>query len=495
MPPPTSTRVVCGLIIAAQPVALALLVVAELVELIGEPADAACLDAPLEGGLELMVGPALAAGAFAEGVVGQHPVAAQDVDELVDLGVGAGAAWPLAALHPAGSSQSGGANTLAGVQLAVPAAATGRSVPPAVAPPPGNPRFPLLDALRAVAALSVLVHHVTEAQGPPARLSVADFAIHLNAGVAVFFVISGFVIYRPFLVHRHRGGPAIRTLAYARRRALRIVPAYWLALTLLAIYPGLTFTAGAWRYYLFGQVYSTRTLFGGLSPAWTLCGEVTFYAALPLIALAAGRAFGRGRSWLRLELLALGACVLASWALHVWLDRLPPASAIEHFNLAYTLPGVFDWFALGMALAALSVAGRLPNVPPGAAWALAAAVFAACVVLPQQEPLLHPLFGLLGVLIVLPALVPAGDSRVQRLLALRPLALLGLISYGIYLWNQPIVLDLATHGARSFPILLVVTLAITLTVAALSYRLVEAPLLRLKRGPRQDRRVRASVQR
>jgi peptidoglycan/LPS O-acetylase OafA/YrhL len=354
------------------------------------------------------------------------------------------------------------------------------SPPPAVEPPPGNERFPLLDALRAIAALSVLVHHVTEAQGPPARLSVADFAIHLNAGVAVFFVISGFVLYRPYLVHRHLGGPAIRPLGYARRRVLRIVPGYWVALTVLAIYPGLTFPGGAWRYYLFGQVYSPNTLFGGLPPAWTLCAEVAFYAALPLIALAAGRLFGPRRHWLRLELLALGACIVASWCLHVWLGRLAPASAVAHFNVAFTLPGVVDWFALGMALAALSVAGRLPRVPPEVAWALAAAVFAACVMLPQDEPLLHGLFGVLGVLLVLPALVPAGGSPVQRLLALRPLALLGLVSYGIYLWNQPIVVDLATHGARSFPVLLVATLAITVTLATLSYRLVEAPALRLK---------------
>jgi peptidoglycan/LPS O-acetylase OafA/YrhL len=334
--------------------------------------------------------------------------------------------------------------------------------------------------MRAIAALAVLVHHVTEVQGVPGRFSAADFAIHLNAGVAVFFVISGFVLYRPFLVHRHLGGPAIRPVGYARRRALRIVPAYWVALTLLAIYPGLTFTGGAWRYYLFGQVYSPGTLFGGLTPAWTLCCEVAFYALLPLLALAAGRAFGRGPHWLRGELLALGGLVLASLILNIWLDRLPPAQAISHFNVAFTLPGVVDWFALGMALAALSVAGRLPRVRPGVAWGMAGAVFVACVLLPQELPLLHALFGLLGVLLVLPAVVPEDESPVQRVLALRPLALLGLISYGIYLWNQPIVLDLAGHGEGSFPLLLVTSLAVTVTLAALSYRLVEAPLLRFK---------------
>jgi peptidoglycan/LPS O-acetylase OafA/YrhL len=335
--------------------------------------------------------------------------------------------------------------------------------------------------MRAIAALAVVVHHVTEAQGPASRLSVADFALHLNAGVAVFFVISGFVLYRPYLVHRHSGGPRIRNRDYLRRRVLRIVPAYWVALTLLAIYPGLTFTGGAWRYYLFAQVYSPSTVFGGLTPAWTLCGEVTFYAALPLIALAAARYIGRGRHWLRIELFALGACILACWCLRIWLDRLSPESAVQHFNVGFTLPGVIDWFAFGMALAALSVAGRLPRLRPEVAWLLAAAVFVGCVALPQNDPLIHGLLGPFAVLLVLPAITPPTGSPVQRLLAFRPLALAGLISYGIYLWNQPIVLDLATHGARSFPLLLVTTVAITLTLATLSYRLVEAPLLRLKR--------------
>ena len=59
---------------------------------------------------------------------------------------------------------------------------------------------------------------------------------------------------------------------------MRIVPAYWLALTILAWWANLrgVFTHDWWRYYLFLQVYSRRTLYGGILPAWTLCIEVTF---------------------------------------------------------------------------------------------------------------------------------------------------------------------------------------------------------------------------
>lgn len=123
------------------------------------------------------------------------------------------------------------------------------------APPTGNPRFPLIDALRAIAVLLVIVQHATlEAKLPVNRLT--EILLRGDAGVAVFFVISGFVLYRPFVSAATRRSPRIRTRPYAVRRLLRIVPAYWVALTVLAVYPGLNFVGGPLRYYAFGQVYA-----------------------------------------------------------------------------------------------------------------------------------------------------------------------------------------------------------------------------------------------
>lgn len=80
---------------------------------------------------------------------------------------------------------------------------------------------------------------------------------------------------------------------FTRRRLLRIVPAYWLALTVLSIKPGLAdvFTHDWWRYYGFLQIYDPVTRLSGLTVAWTLCIEVTFYLALPVYAAFARRAF------------------------------------------------------------------------------------------------------------------------------------------------------------------------------------------------------------
>src|SRR3954453_13942377 len=109
------------------------------------------------------------------------------------------------------------------------------AAPDALRPPPGNPRFPLVDGLRAVAALSVLVTHTAFLSGFNGHGLLGGITARLDVGVALFFVISGFLLYRPFVAARMggRGGP--RAGLYFRRRALRILPAYWLALTVLGL--------------------------------------------------------------------------------------------------------------------------------------------------------------------------------------------------------------------------------------------------------------------
>ena len=105
---------------------------------------------------------------------------------------------------------------------------------PALAPPPGNPRFPLLDAMRAIAALAIVAYHVAFFSRANEHGGTGALLSRLNVGVTIFFVISGFVLYRPMVRARWEGSRR-GAGGYARRRLLRIVPAYWLALTVLAI--------------------------------------------------------------------------------------------------------------------------------------------------------------------------------------------------------------------------------------------------------------------
>jgi peptidoglycan/LPS O-acetylase OafA/YrhL len=392
---------------------------------------------------------------------------------------------------------------------------------PAVAPPPGNPRFPLFDSLRGLAVLAVVVYHVFVFTGALNRRGIGDVvAVAGSLGPTLFFAISGFLLYRPWVAARAAGKPPPSTSRYLRRRALRILPAYWFALTALALFPGIAgvFTGDWWRYYFFLQLYDPGTLGLGIPVAWTLCVEVSFYVALPLWAAAMARLRLRG------ELAALALLALAGAAVQIAAGREALANVY-----AQSLLGKSTWFALGMALAVVSVAapraeGRARVLlgavaaRPVLCWAAAIAAFAALVLVRREEGGLfgivvalqtqqpYPklladvaLIALLLCLVLMPAVWDAPARLPQRLLAAPPLAGLGLISYGVFLWHLTIAeliilpampthfdadgLGLQQHIPNGgTPVMLILTLAGACAVAAASYRFVELPFLRRKEG-------------
>jgi peptidoglycan/LPS O-acetylase OafA/YrhL len=392
------------------------------------------------------------------------------------------------------------------VELDGPAAAGAENV---VAPPPGHPRFPLFDSLRAIAVLTVLVGHTALFANAQHNKVYGKLLAHANLGVVIFFVISGFLLYRPMVASRFGGPRPPRIRDYARRRALRIVPAFWLAMTLLAIWPGLegVFTSAWWAFYGLMQTYpiydapaacAGAIQYCGIPTAWSLCVEGAFYVSLPLVVLGA-RALTRGRApmtGLKVELVALAVLAAASIGVQIY--------AVEsgHGWLASTLPSTFIWFALGMSLALLSAAfhgRRLPRVVarPEYAWGLAIAIFAGLsyLVLPVYPDLGTTAdqvvervgLGVVAALLVLPAVF--GDPEVgfvRRLLAHPVLSWIGLVSFGVFLWHYSIAQELATDDlvgwipGGPFIELTVATIAISLAIAALSYYLLERPILRFK---------------
>jgi peptidoglycan/LPS O-acetylase OafA/YrhL len=364
-----------------------------------------------------------------------------------------------------------------------------------------NPRFPLFDSLRAIAALSVVFFHAAYYQGYLVGHPLSRYYAQLNVGVAIFFVISGFLLYRPFAQARFARAEPPGVFPYAVRRVARIVPAYWIALPIIAAWLGRSavFTAhGALVYFGFLQVYSLHDLFGGIGQAWSICVEVSFYAVLPLWALALRRIpFRDERGFLRTELLMLAALFGAGL---LWKIVVMPLNA-THTAVAFspkvvTLPYFLDHFALGMAIAALSVyvgAGRGPTRGSSIPWVAAVGAFvlianaARWFDVKEAEIFRHELKGLLGVCMILPAVF--GDQTrgvVRRVLANRALLWIGLVSYGVYLWQPAIMDELTRHGARgtlggAVPAGLA-SLAITLVVAAASYYGVERYVLRFARG-------------
>jgi peptidoglycan/LPS O-acetylase OafA/YrhL len=385
----------------------------------------------------------------------------------------------------------------------------------ALRPPPGNPRFPLLDSLRAIAALTILVTHVSGVTNFNTDNPLGAYTARLNMGVTIFFLLSGFLLYRPFIAARYAGRPPIGVRAFFRRRVLRIVPAYWVALTVLALTIGL---AGMWhhavRLYLFGQIYWLDSTSEGIFPAWTLCIEVTFYAALPFFAMAVARLVRGRRHPLRIEAAVLCALGLASLALRTALQATGGFYVLQN-----TLACYLDWFVVGMLVALASVhwRGREADVGvlrlivrrPWIPWLGAAFVFwvvATQLDLPRGFFLVytnanyfgeHVGYALVALLLLLPAVF--GDwagGWPRRLLANRVLAWLGLVSYGIFLYHGPWVLWLRKEGVvdwlpSGLLSLLLPSFALGVASAALSYYIVEKPALRFK-DPIRRRSARAA---
>lgn len=371
-----------------------------------------------------------------------------------------------------------------------------------------SPRFPLTDSLRALAAISVFFAHGFLRLGHLGDPALSPYLARLDVGVAVFLMLSAFLLYRPFVQARYEGKPMPPLIPFAMRRALRIIPAYWLALTGVAIWLGLdyVFSRDFYIYYGLLQVYSEDTIDQGIGQAWTVCVEITFYLLLPIWALTARRPkwlTDRGFAWSELAPLAVMFTAGIVWKL--WAFETTAAGTTKQTPGIYTLPAFFDFFAVGMALAVVSVMlwNRRPQDQPlivrivadrpwapwlvaGLAyWASAAAGGAFDTLTNSQFLTRHLLNGITGLGLLLPTIF--GDQRrgwVRRLLANRFLLWLGMTSYAFYLWHLAILLQFFDYGvpeAIGGAAYLVVCFALALVAGGASWYLLEIHALRLGR--------------
>jgi peptidoglycan/LPS O-acetylase OafA/YrhL/4-amino-4-deoxy-L-arabinose transferase-like glycosyltransferase len=386
-------------------------------------------------------------------------------------------------------------------------------------------RFAGFDGLRAIAALGVLLTHVALASGLVARSGTAPYLARADVGVALFFVLSGFLLYRPFVAARLDGRDRPDTRRYLRHRFLRIFPAYWLALTVLAVVLDIRHLdqiRTPWDfvfYYGLLQSYSRVTALGGLQQAWTLTNEMAFYLILPLWALGAAWLARKlkPRQALVAELAALAAAGGAALAFRFWLHSFqvndPTVGELSDFDPRFHwIIANFNMFVPGMALALLLEWSRRRDEPlaalelvrrhPLVCWAGAAVCFWAVSTrldltvlgtLTQRDAIAKELLYVgVGILLMAPVAL-AGDNlpRSLRWLSSRVMVTLGMLSYGIYLWHEGIIdiyrdtLDIQTEDgtyrlAGAFPQMLIVVVLATVAVAAVSYYLVERPALLLK---------------
>jgi peptidoglycan/LPS O-acetylase OafA/YrhL len=369
-----------------------------------------------------------------------------------------------------------------------------------VEPARPHDRFPCFDGVRALAALMVVVYHSvffnTKFNTPGGA-----FLGTLNAGVFVFFVTSGFLLYRPFAASHLGNAAGVGTLGYAIRRAARIYPAYWLV---LAFFTFVSPRANVYGLHGFVQHASLTFTYShiknpfvvGLPPAWSLVVEVSFYVFLPFYAALIGFLAKRWDAT-GVELGGVGA---------LFAIGMVSVTAIANgltWPWVAVLPQYIAAFSLGMFLAVLSArtwsdrtTARLARIgrPTGLWWTGAVLALVAIPVVLRHDPLspmnatqaagLNVCEMIVGFCIVVPVvLAPLDGGFIRRVLRSRPAVYLGLVSYGIYLWHWFLLRIVAEwlhwplyHG--NWVVVLALTLPIVVFAASVSWFGLERPVLR-----------------
>ena len=374
---------------------------------------------------------------------------------------------------------------------------------------PGR-RFPALDGIRALAAFAVVLTHVGFITGRSLRADLLGPVLSRgDCGVTIFFLLSGFLLYRPFALYAM--GLAARPLVgqFLWRRGLRIFPALWLAVVVtLALITTYRVRASDYlQYLLLIQTYDNHDYDPNLTQLWTLAVEIAFYALIPILAALAARGRRTPEVALRRQFVMLGVLAVEALVFNIAENH----TSLIHSQALLWLPAHLDWFALGMALAVLASVPRSCQTFGSARrvlaeWArspgtclLIAAVLYLISTLPLGIPRTlapatftqwtaqHYLYAGVAFFLLLPFVLGDGGT-LGRALGSRTANVLGNVSYSVYLWHVPLMLLLQRKlGYREFHghfvELLVLTLVFTLAIASASWFWFERPILRYGTRP------------
>jgi peptidoglycan/LPS O-acetylase OafA/YrhL len=355
-----------------------------------------------------------------------------------------------------------------------------------------------LDGLRGVAVLMVMAHHA------PFSFAQGGFL-----GVDVFFVLSGFLITGLLMQEHYRTG-AISLRKFYARRALRLLPALVVMLSVVLALPGLFLPRGAspWRLALVVFFYAANWVaayqlvdLDVLTPTWSLAIEEQFYLLWPPL-LHLLLVLKIGRRWI-VSFLLLGIASASIIRVTLWNSFGLEAT----WRLYYGLDTRMDSLLLGCLVGLLAAWDLLPK----RGWLLAATRYAALAAagilgvltytasrsgLEALEALFLgvELLASVVVAVLIVGLVTSPPRLLSLILEQPALVWAGRISYGLYLWHVPIFHGVlrGSHMTRigiRLP-LRPLRFVVAFGVASASFYLVEQPMLRLKErfrsGPRAD---------
>ena len=349
---------------------------------------------------------------------------------------------------------------------------------------------PAIDGLRAVAILPVLLFH-------------AGFDVMQGGfvGVDVFFVISGYLITALILKEKEAGSFSL--LRFYERRARRILPAlffvmlccvpfgwFWLLpndLDLLAdSMIAVVFFVSNIHFYRETGYFAPDAELQPLLHTWSLSIEEQFYLLFPLLIILF---WSRGLRWLAWLIGSIAALSLltAQFGGHVSefdalvAGKAPFTSVPDH---AFYLLPARAWELLAGALAAFLAHGRSEDRRGSEILALIGLAMIVYAIFAFDDHTPHPSFHTLlpvggAVLIVLFA---TPETLCARLLSIRPLVGIGLISYSVYLWHQPLFVFFRVQAPElDSPSAYIVLTLLSLGLGWLSWRFVETPFRDRKR--------------
>jgi peptidoglycan/LPS O-acetylase OafA/YrhL len=371
-------------------------------------------------------------------------------------------------------------------------------------------RLPALDALRAVGAIAVVACHVGFNTGATGQGYWGGLLARLDSGVAIFFSLSGFLLFRPFALAAAtgRGRPGVGR--YLWKRALRILPAYWAAVAayLLLVPQSQPITGQRWAEHLtLTQIYGLGTPADGFWHTWSLCTEVAFYIVLPIVAFTV--LLGRWRPVRIVVILTgFGAAITLTWLI------LISQGVVNNSPQGLWLPSYAAWFAAGMSLATVHVAISTGTGPRAfrlldelASAPIACTIIAFGALAVSNTPLAGPrdlnpptpgqfgaklgLYTIAAVMLLIPLAFGSRD-RFTRVFSSRPARWLGTVSYGLFLWHPFVIALIYRPGGQAvFTGDLMGTFALVLcgglALAAVSYYALELPCQKLAARARGGR--------
>ena len=378
---------------------------------------------------------------------------------------------------------------------------------------------PGMDGLRAIAALAVFLVHFNQQARLQAELGPFDLARWLangNSGVALFFVLSGFLLATPFWRQQYAAGAPLDVKQYFLRRLARILPAYYLCLGgLLAVklaaggFPSIN---NVLSHVLFLYNVSDHNILSLNEPFWTLAVEMQFYLLLPVLMWGLLRC-NRTAAFLWVAGLAVAAYLLNyglvsyllarnEWPIHftlIWPFSVY-ISGPRSFVLTYSTLGHLTYFFIGMATALLYVVR--PERSRRASSAVSDLLFWTCALFVflilstplddvLQAPYGHYNWPVVPLLLAVMVFVAPQATFARAILESRVLRGIGIVSYGVYIFHYPIQ-KLVGRGLRlvgysveeNWLLFGIVSLVAAISIAAISYLLVERPIMRWARHHR-----------